>query len=81
MRRAPRRPDFVFRTSTAVTYDRGTHFRTPVASEQFPEETVCYFHDYHEASGWLRAADPAAFIKDLATKARNQQSYGGIVID
>jgi len=64
-----------------VTHDRGTHFKVPVASEHFPEETVCYFDDYHEASGWLRSTDAAAFLKNLATKPPNQKTYGGVVIE
>jgi len=64
-----------------VTHDHGTQFRTAVASEHFPDETVCYFDDYHEASGWLRSTDPAGFLKSLAGKPPNQQSYGGIVIE
>jgi len=64
-----------------VTHDHGTLFRTAVASEHIPDETVCYFDDYHEASGWLRSTNPAKFLTDLAEKPPNHQSYGGIVIE
>ncbi len=64
-----------------VTYDHGTLYRTPAPSDYFPEETVCYFDDFHEASHWLRAPDPAAYIKGLADKPANHQTYGGIIIE
>ena len=64
-----------------VTYDHGTLYRTPAPSEYFPEETVCYFDDFHEASGWLRATNPARYLTGLAEKPANHQTYGGIIIE
>ena len=64
-----------------VTYDHGTHFRTPIISEHFPDETACYFDDYHEAIGWLRSTEPAVFLQALAEKPPNRQTYGGLVIE
>lgn len=66
---------------SVVTFDPGTHFRSAVASEHFPDETVCYFDDYHEAIGWLQSDNPADYLKDLAARPPNHQTYGGIVIE
>jgi len=64
-----------------VTFDHGTVFRTPIVSAHFPDETACYFDDYHEAVGWLGATEPAAFLKALAHKSPNRHTYGGLVIE
>jgi len=72
----------IYHARVAVTtFDHGTHFREAAASEHFPDETVCYFDNYHEAMGWLKATDPAAYIRGLADKPPNNQTYGGIVIE
>jgi hypothetical protein len=34
--------------------------RVPTASPLFPNETVCYFSDYHDAMAWVLASDDAA---------------------
>jgi len=64
-----------------VTHEHGMHFRIPTTSENFPEETVCYFDDFRQGIGWLRANDPATFLKELASNPLNHQSYGGIIIE
>jgi hypothetical protein len=39
-----------------VSNDPKSAIRIPAASENFPNETVCLFTDYHEAMGWLISA-------------------------
>ncbi len=39
--------------------------RLPEVSQRFPNETICYFSDYHEAVGWLQAVDQTRYLANL----------------
>ena len=48
-----------------VVRDSFEKLRLPELSEQFPHETICYFLDYHEAVGWVMAADHEGYLANL----------------
>lgn len=49
-----------------VSLDVLDRVRIPSVSPMFPNETMCLFSDYHEAMGWLTAADRAQYLAALA---------------
>jgi hypothetical protein len=48
-----------------VVGDRYEKLRLPEVCEQFPNETICYFLDYHEAVGWLLSVEKAQYLDEL----------------
>ena len=40
--------------------------RLPQIHADFPHETICIFSDYHEAVGWVLAADQADYLAGLS---------------
>ena len=52
-----------------VVRDSYERLRLPEVSAQFPNETICYFLDYHEAVGWILASEKAKYLSDLGSNA------------
>lgn len=48
-----------------VSLDPFAGIRLPLISPQFPNETICLFSDYHEAMGWLLAADQVGYLEQV----------------
>ena len=54
-----------FRANVAiVSFDPNDKVRSPIQSPYNVHETLCYFMDYHEAIGWLLAADQARYLEN-----------------
>lgn len=45
-----------------VSFDPSYKVRSPIRSPYNFHETLCHFMDYHEAIGWLLAADKDAYL-------------------
>jgi hypothetical protein len=59
--------DIDYRSKVAVvSIDPLDALRVPVASPQFPKETICHFRDFHEAMNWLTAGDGDREVQALA---------------
>ena len=48
-----------------VARDAWEKLRLPQMAQDFPNETICFFSDYHEAAGWLQAQAPDAYLAAL----------------
>lgn len=48
-----------------LPHDAYERLRLPLISADFPHETICMFTDYHEAVGWLLAADRDQYLNGL----------------
>jgi hypothetical protein len=48
-----------------VRLDAWNEARLPNFSPLFPNDTLCAFTDYHEAMGWLIAADPSTYLAHI----------------
>ena len=64
-----------------VSFDAFDCLRTPDVSKDEPRETVCAFSDYHEALGWLTAADKTRYLNELAPRQRIRRDDGRIRIE
>lgn len=55
--------------------------RLPELCEQFPNETICYFLNYHEAVGWILAADQAKYLSGLSELFISPVDSDAIIIE
>ncbi len=54
--------------------------RLPEISPQFPNETICFFGDYHEAVGWVLSADRGNFLAGLGKLGPPRADEGAISV-
>jgi len=64
-----------------VSFDSAMAIRVPAISPLFPNETVCWFADFHEAIGWLLAPEPARYLDRVRLTAPARATDGRIVIE
>lgn len=55
-----------------VSLDIVDRVRIPAVSPMFPNETICMFSDYHEAMGWLSAANRTQYLSGLGPLAASR---------
>ena len=65
--------------ATVIT-DQPCELRRPERSARFPQETVCFFRDYHEAVGWLLADDRDAYLAGLGEMPEAQLTDTSVYI-
>ncbi|MBP2159091.1 MULTISPECIES: hypothetical protein [Asticcacaulis] len=71
-----------YRLSVAmVVRDAYEKLRLPEISERFPNETICYFSDYHEAIGWILAEDHSRYLDGLGPIPQRRRDVGAIQIE
>lgn len=64
-----------------VVRDAYEKLRLPEISERFPQETICYFSDYHEAVGWILAKDDGRYLSGLGDVPVRRREAGAIDIE
>ncbi len=71
-----------FHASIGLVFRAAHHkLRSPEVTSAFPNETLCYFTDYHEAVGWLMATDRDAYLRALPELPASQRGGHSIVIE
>lgn len=63
-----------------VVKDAYEKLRAPEISSRFPNETICYFSDYHEAVGWIIAVDQSQYLANLGAVPERMRDSGSISV-
>ncbi len=64
-----------------VSHDPKVEQRIPSLSQRRPHETLRLFSDYHEAFGWLIAADRDAYLAALGRPTFHPEADADLTID